>query len=393
VDEDRSLRAQVAIVGVGETPVGKVPTLSSMHLHAHSLLSAVADAGIELNDVDALITGNSRHQPYQYHADALAEYLGFTPRHALSVNTGGSTTGQLLAYAAGLIATGSASTVAIVMADNLATGMGRQSTIESMATMIGHPDYEFPYHPTVPAMYALFAQRYMWEYSIAAEKIAEVAVVDRYHAALHGSAHFTAPLTVDDVLSSRLICDPVHLLECAPVSDGGCAIIVTSNELREINYPRPIFLLGYGEARTFEHVSQAPTLTYTAATISAPTAYSLAHVGPEDIDVAMVYDAFAFIQCMQLEDLGFCEKGEGADFVASGATRLGGQLPVNTHGGLLSHSHAGRPSTLFMIIEAVNQLRGECGERQVSDAKLALVHSEGGVLGSHCTLIFGNHRP
>jgi acetyl-CoA acetyltransferase len=295
----------------------------------------------------------------------------------------------MLEIAAGLIEVGICNVVCITMADKLATGLGRDATIESMAT-IGHPQFEAPFGPMIPALYALFAQRWMWQYRIEPEHVAMASVNDRFHAALHPLAQYRAPLTVADVLGSRLIADPLHMLECAPISDGGGAIVVTSPERARALATRPVYLLGIGEAHEHEHVSQARSLVETGAAVSGPAAFAMAGMQQQDIDVAMIYDPFSFVQCMHLEDLGFCAKGDGAAFVASGATRLGGSLPVNTHGGMLSHSHPGRPSALFLIVEAIRQLRGECGERQVAGARTALVHAEGGILSSHCTAIFGS---
>jgi acetyl-CoA acetyltransferase len=382
------LSGSVAIAGIGETAVGKVPNRSGIQLYAESVVSAAADAGILLADIDCLITGNSRVDPYLYHAEMLAEYLGIAPAHTMTVNTGGSTSTALMQLGAAMLVTGQARTVVIAKADNLATGMGRQATIESMAT-IGHPEFESHTGPFIPALYALLAARYIHDYAVTSEQIAHVAVVDRYHASLNPAAQFRTPLTVDDVLGSRMISDPLHMFECAPVSDAGCAVLMTlSDQARDLPNA-PVYLLGAGESHSFEHVSQAPTLSTSGALESGRLAFRSAGVTPADIDVAMIYDAFAFIQCMQLEDLGFCAKGEGGEFVAAGNTRLGGALPTNTHGGVLSHSHAGKPSSLFLVTEAVQQLRGKCGDRQVDDPQMALVHAEGGILASHCTLILG----
>jgi acetyl-CoA acetyltransferase len=381
-----TLQRAASITGIAETKVGKVPELTGTELYADATVRAVADAGIALEDVDGLISGNARFESYLYHADMLAEYLNIHPAHALNVTTGGSTTGQMLGHAAMLVATGQCRNVVVVMADKLATGVDRSAVVESMAT-IGHPQFESPYGPMIPALYALFAQRYQWQYDIDPAHVAEVAVVDRYHASLGDAAQYREPLTVDDVLSSRVIADPIHLLECSPVSDAGAAIVVSASDAEGPH--RPVHLLGYGEARSFEHVSAAPVMHETVAGTSARIALEMAGVTLDDIDVAMIYDAFAFIMCMQLEDIGFCEKGAGGEFVAAGNTRLGGSLPTNTHGGVLSHSHAGRPSSLFLITEAVQQLRGTCGARQVDGAELALVHTEGGIIASHCTAILG----
>jgi acetyl-CoA acetyltransferase len=383
-----TLRGRAYIAGIGQTKVGKVPEKSSLMLYAESVKAAAVDAGLALHDIDGLITANSRGEPYLYHAEMVAEYLGIKPSYCLTVGTGGSTTGTLIHQSAALLEAGVCHNMVIAKADNLATGMGRQATIESMAT-IGHPEFEAHTGPLIPALYALFATRYMHEYHVTAEELAQVAVVDRYHASLNPSAQYRQLITVEDVLDSRMITDPLHLLECAPVSDAGCAIVMRSTDRVADSGHKPVFLLGAGDFHDFEHVSQATSYARTGAKVSGRAAYEMAGVHPSDVDVAMIYDAFGFIQCMQLEDLGFCEEGEGGAFVADGQTRLGGSLPTNTHGGVLSHSHAGKPSALFLVLEAVEQLRSACGERQVEGATIALVHTEGGIIASHSTLILG----
>lgn len=379
----------VAIAGVGETRVGLVHDRTSMQLHAEAIRLALTDAGLALSDVDGLVTANSRVEPILYHADVVAEYLGHHPRHVLTVSSGGSTNATAVEHAAALITAGICSVVVIAKADNLATGMGRDATVASMAT-IGHPTYEAPSGPTIPALYALAATRYMHAYGVDVEDFALVAEIDRAHAALHPAAHFREPLTAAEVLESRLIADPLHLFDCAPVSDGGAAVIVTSlDRARDLAKP-PVRILGMGEHHGFEHVTQSGDLSVTGASSSGAEAFRAAGLKPPDIDVAMVYDAFSFIQCMQLEDLGFCDKGDGGAFVREGNTRLGGALPVNTHGGVLSFGHPGKPTGMFMIIEATKQVRGEAGQRQVASAETALVHVEGGILASHATMILGS---
>ena len=385
------LRGALSVAGIGETAGGHHPDRSSVQLHAEVAVAAARDAGVSLAEVDCFITANSRVQPFLYHAEMVAEYLGIAPAHCLTLNTGGSTSAAVLQYAGGMLLTGQAKYVLVAKADNLATGMAKSATIESMAT-IGHPQYESPAGPLIPALYALFAARYMHETGVTAEQVALAAVVDRQWAALNPAAQYRSLLTVSEVLGSKMIADPLHLLDCAPISDAGSAMLVTTaDRARDLQQP-PVALLGIGETHDFEHVSQAPDLGRTSAVVAGQTAFEMAGVSRSDIDVAMVYDAFSFIQPMQLEDLGFCDRGEGGQFIASGATAPGGALPTNTHGGVLSHSHAGKSSSLFQITEAVAQLRGDCGDRQVPDARLALVHTEGGILASHCTAIFGRDQ-
>jgi len=274
------------------------------------------------------------------------------------------------------------------MADNLLTGLSREQAM-GIQSSVGHSQFETPYGPTVPALYALIAQAHMATYGTTPEQFASIAVVCRKHAALNPEAQMQEPISVQDVLSSRMIADPLHLLDCSLVSDGGAAIILTSAE-RAIDFPHhPVYLLGAGEGHGHEHISQARSLTTSAAVESGRRAFATAGLGPRDIDLAQLYDCFTPTVLIELEDLGFCEKGEAGAFVEAGQIELGGQLPVNTHGGMLSHCHSGNPGSMFALTEAVRQLRHQAGNRQVEDAEVALVHAQGGVMSSHATLILG----
>jgi acetyl-CoA acetyltransferase len=219
-----------------------------------------------------------------------------------------------------------------------------------------------------------------------------VAVSTRKHAARNPTAQMRTPITVDDVLNSRLIADPLHLLDCSLVSDGGAAVVVTSAERARDFKQRPVYLLGAGEGHGHEHISQARSLTTSAAVDAGRRAYEMAGLGPRDVDFAQLYDCFTPVVIIELEDLGFCKKGEGGPFVAAGSIAPGGPLPVNTHGGLLSHCHPGNPGSMFALTEAVTQLRGDAGERQLVKADVALVHGQGGIMSSHCTVILGRER-
>ena len=199
-------------------------------------------------------------------------------------------------------------------------------------------------------------------------------------------------ISVEDVLSSRMIADPLHLLDCSLVSDGGAAVILTSAE-RGTDFPHhPVYVLGVGEGHGHEHISQARSLTTSAAVESGRRAFEMAGLGPSDIDVAEIYDCFTPAVLIELEDLGFCKRGEAGSFVESGETALDGSLPMNTRGGLLSHCHPGNPGSMFALTEAVIQLRHDAGARQVKHAEVALVHAQGGIMSSHATLILGRER-
>ncbi len=383
-----SLKNKVAIVGVGDTEVGVVRGYSATQLYVRAARLALEDAGLTKNDVDGLITCVSWAEPYLYHAEMIAEYMQIFPRYCITAPSGGGTTLAVMHHAASAILTGMCNTVLITMADSQVSGLSRAKAIEAMAGA-GHPQFERPYGAPIPGFYALVARAHQHAYGTTDEQRAAVAVACRKHASMNPAAQMRDPITVEDVLKSRLIADPLHLLDCSLVSDGGGAIIMTSAERARDFKNRPVYLLGVGEGHSHEHISQAHSFVASAAKDAGERAYAMAGVGPKDIDVAEVYDCFTPVVIIELEDLGFCKKGEGGSFVEGGRIQLGGELPINTHGGLLSHCHPGHPGSIFSVTEAVRQLRGECGPRQVQDAKIALVHAQGGILSTHCTGIFG----
>ena len=383
-----SLRGSLAIVGVADTSVGIVPDRSPTELCVDAALDALADAGIGKRDIDGLITTNAFAEPIMYHAEAVAEYLQISPPLCMSVNTGGGTTFALLLQAVAAIEAGMATTILISTADSLCSFLTREqsSLIQSSAC---HPQFEQPYGPTVSACYALIARAHMAQYGTTEEQFAEVAVSCRSHAMRNPAAQKREPIGVGDVLSSRPIADPLHLLDCSLVSDGGAAVVVTAAE-RACDFPHPpVYLLGAGEARSHEHISQATNLTTSAALESGRRAYDMAGLGPQDMDLIQLYDCFTPTVLVELEDLGFCPKGEGGAFLQTGVTYPGGSLPLNTHGGLLSHAHPGNPGAMFALTESVWQLRHNAGDRQVPGAELALAHAQGGIMSSHCTVILG----
>jgi acetyl-CoA acetyltransferase len=386
-----SLRGKVAIVGAADTEVGKVPQYGATALCVEAARRALEDAGITKDRIDGLVTCNSMAEPHMYHAEAIAEYLQIFPRYCVTAAAGGGTTFSVLQNAASAIVNGICDTVLISMADSLRTGLSREQAM-TLQSSTGHPQFEIPYGATVPAYYALIARAYMEKYDATPEQLAAVAVSARKHAALNASAQMRDIISVHDVLASRMIADPLHLLDCSLVSDGGAAIILTSAE-RASDFPHdPVFVLGAGEGHGHEHISQARSLTTSAAVESGRRAFEMAGLGPGDIDVAEIYDCFTPVVLIELEDLGFCEKGEAGSFVEAGETALDGSLPMNTHGGLLSHSHPGNPGSMFALTEAVAQLRHDAGARQVKNAEVALAHAQGGIMSSHATLILGREN-
>lgn len=386
-----SLRNKVAIVGVGESDIGRVPHMTGLGLNAQAARRALDDAGLKVSDIDGVLTAYSFTEPYFMLGSVLCEYLGIKPRLNASMIVGGASPAVMLRHAAHAIALGQAEAVLICAGENRATGQSRDQAVAALAA-VGHPYFEQPYGTSIPGFYAMIAQRHMHEYGTTREQLAHVAVNTRKHALLHPNAHMKKPSTLQDVLSAKPIADPLGMLDCCLISDAGGAFIVTSAQRAADLKARPVYLQGIGEFHTHEHLMCAPSLTAFGATHSGRAAYDMAGLGPQDIDVAQLYDCFTIVPIIELEELGFCKPGEGGAFFEAGHASLGGTLPVNTHGGMLSHAHAGAAGGLFGIVEAVRQLRGGLGERQVEGAEVALVHNEGGILSSHCTLILANEK-
>jgi acetyl-CoA acetyltransferase len=386
-----SLGNRAVIAGVGESEIGKVPGMTGLALNAQAASRALADAGLAPTDVDGLLTAYSVAEPYFMYGTVLCEYLGLRPRLCASMTMGGATGAILLAHAAAAVATGRASTVLVTIGENRATGLTRDQAVAALAA-VGHPAFEAPYGPLIPGFYAMIARRHMHEYGTTREQMAAVAVQARRHASMHPGAHMRTPITVADVLASKPIAEPLCLLDCCLISDAAGAFVVTSAE-RARDLPRPpAWLLGIGEFHTHEHLLAAPSLTEFGAKESAAIAYRMAGLGPRDVDFAELYDCFTIVPILEAEEMGFVKPGEGGPFFAEGHTTIEGRLPVNTHGGMLSHAHAGAAGGLLGIVEAVRQLRGGEGARQVKRHDVALVHNEGGILSSHCTAILARER-
>ncbi|MEO8143496.1 MAG: thiolase family protein [Betaproteobacteria bacterium] len=374
------------IAGVGESPLGKTPNLNSIDLQRAAALSALDDAGLTLADVDGLLTTPIRVEKWAMPVGMVARGLGIRPGYMATLDVAGASGTAMVHNAAMAVATGQAEVVLCVAGQNQLTNVSRDATVAQIANVgWAHPEYEAPYGPLIPTLYALVAQRHMHEYGTTAEQMAEVAVAIRGHAVLNPLAQMKTPITIQDVLASKMITSPLHMLDCAIVSDGAAAFVVSSRKGRK----RPVKLLGQGYGFTHAYIGEHDNIATTGAVQSGRRAFKMAGVKPADIDIAELYDCFTITVIAELEDLGFCPKGEGGRFVEGGRIRLGGELPVATHGGLLSAVHPGLAGGMFHVVEAVRQLRGECGARQVKDAELVLAHGNGGIIGIHCTLILG----
>lgn len=374
-------RGSVAIVGAAESDLGAVAALMSpIDLMAQGVQRALNDAGLGLADVDGVFCATTQARTS---AMSLVEYLRLPDVYTDSTIVGGSSFEIHVAHAHAALEAGLCKVAVIAYGSTQRTVGRRASSVRE------YNPYETPFRPFLPATaYALAASRHMHQFGTTREQLAEVAVAARQWALLNPAAWEKKPLSVADVLNARPISDPFTVRDCCLVTDGGGAIVMTTTErARDMKKP-PLPVLGWGQSITHASITSMPDLTRTGAIASGAQAYAMAGLQPSDIDVLALYDAFTINTILFLEDLGFCKKGEGGPFVQNARIGPGGKLAVNTNGGGLSYCHPGMYG-LFLLIEAVRQLRAECGGRQVAGAETALVHGNGGVLSAQATVILG----
>jgi len=376
-----SLRGETAVVGVGLTEFGGLPGHTHMEIMAKAIDKAITDAGIHKDEIDGIFSANFVEMLTPL---TVAEYLGINPTYMDGTNTGGSVFVNSMQSAAAALSLGLCNVALICYGSNSATGPFTHPP--AMHTV---EDVYRPRNPITP--YALAANRHMHEFGTTKEQLAEVAVSARAWAQLNPAATMRDPLSVEDVVNARMIVDPLGKFDCCLISDGGAAMIMVRKDRAQDFPKKPVYMLGVGSRTDHNLISCMPDLTTTAAKEAAAAAFSMAGVTPADIDVVELYDAFTINTILFLEDMGFCEKGEGGAFVSNGNIAPGGSLPVNTNGGGLSCVHPGMYG-MFLMIEAVQQLRGECGERQVDNAKLAACNGSGGFLASQVSAIFGTQE-
>jgi acetyl-CoA acetyltransferase len=376
-----SIRGTAAIVGAAQVDTRKTDGRSPVGLMAVAVKRALDDAGLTLADVDGLFSSSSY---YAFPTLTLGEYLGVHPRFVDSTALGGCSFIAQLGHAAAAIEAGLCEVAVIAYGSTQRTDAGK------LVSMAEQSAYELPYgliHPI--GAFGMVAQRHMAQYGTTSEQLAELAVSARQWAMLTDDAPYPTPLTVDEVLASPVIASPLHKLDCCLVTDGGGAVVLTSAERARDLRRNPVYLLGSGEAQNHRNISQMPDLTTTEARSSSRRALEMAGVTLGEIDTVHVYDAFTISLLVLLEDLGFCEKGEGGAFVEGGRVAPGGQLALNTNGAGLSYVHPGMLG-MFLIVEAVQQLRGSAGRRQIDGAKLSLVHGMGLTLAAHATAVLSN---
>jgi acetyl-CoA acetyltransferase len=375
------------ITGVGLTAFGRHEGSSALDLMSRAAELAIADAGLKRADIDGVLCGYTTIVPHIMFATVFAEHFGIKPAYAHAVQVGGATGLAMTMLAHTIVEAGLARHVLVVGGENRLTGQSRDAAIQTLA-QVGHPDYEVPLGPTIPAYYGLVASRYMHEYGVTQEDLAEFAVLMRDHAADHPGAQFHDKITVADVMGSKPVALPLKLLDCCPVSDGGAAFVISREPTSGIG----VRVRGCAQAQTHQHITAAPALSEFGAEIAIGRAKQAAGVEIGDVRYAAVYDSFTITLAMLLEELGLAGRGEAAARVRSGYFGRDGAMPLNTHGGLLSYGHCGVGGAMAHLVETHLQMTGRAGNRQVRDASIALLHGDGGVLSSHVSMFLERVR-
>ena len=376
----------VAIVGAAEmvSPQGVFPELSQLGLHAESAIRAMRETGLKPSDIDGVACAGASPTEVAY-------YLGITPKYVDGTSVGGCSFMIHVRHAVAAIESGLCTTVLVTHGESGKSGIGRGGFPGGRQGL--NAQFEQWAGPTgAPTMFTIPVKRYMKKYGITEEQLAMVAVVQREYAARNPNAMMKDPITVEDVLNSRMIADPFRLFMCCLVTDGGGALILTSAD-RAKDFPtKPVYILGTGESVETPMVSQMEDFTSSRAfSVAGPTAFAEAGISRDDVDHLMIYDAFAHLPLYGLEDLGFVGRGEAAQFIWEGNTRPGGKLPLNTNGGGLSYTHSGMYG-MYALQESVRQMRGTA-PAQVEGAKISVSHGVGGMFAASGTIIMSNEKP
>lgn len=375
------LSGKVVIAGIGHTAFGKHPGRGTVSLNVEAIRKALADAGVEKRTVDGLMVKAPTSRFEMMYAQKLAEALGMQPRIGGIYDHGGASNISMISYASMAIEAGQCEIAVVSLADNPATG-SRQAYEKSYGD---DGSALFGWFST-PAGYAMLARRHMAQYGTTSDQLGAVAVACRRHGATNPHAQLRKPLTLEQYRESRLIVAPLRRDDCCLVSDGAAALVLMSaKKAAELKVAKPVPVLGFGQGQTSWDVALRPDLTTTAATVSAQTAFAMAGLKPADIDVAQIYDCFTICALMTLESYGFCAQGQGGHFVEGGRIELGGDLPINTSGGLLSET--GMPG-MQLVLEGVRQMRGD-SVNQVKGARTCAISNQGGIMHTHSTLLLG----
>ncbi|CAN5382276.1 thiolase family protein [soil metagenome] len=370
------------VIGSGLTRYGKHEGSNTLALMTQATDLALADAGMARGDIDGLICGYSTTLPHLMLSTVFAEHYGLLPRYAHAVQLGGATGFGLVMLAHLLVTSGAARRVLVVGGENRMTGQSRDSAIQVLA-QVGHPVYEVPLGATIPAYYGLVASRYMHEFGSNEADFAELAVTMRQHAVLHEGAQFRNPITLDDVMASRSIASPLKMLDCCPVSDGGCAFVISAAP----EGPNPVRISGAAQHHNAQHISALASLTHVGAGACAASALSHAGRTLADVEHAAIYDSFTITLTMLLEEIGLAPRGRAGVLAREGHFDADGAMPLNLHGGLLSYGHCGVGGAMAHLAEAHLQMTGRAGARQAPKAGVTLLHGDGGVLSSHVSLV------
>lgn len=386
-----SLNKNPAIVGIGLSDYPKASHLTAYGHHAQALQRALNESGVALSDIDGYMTAGQSGMMVDDVA-TMAEYLGLRPRFVDGSIIGGSASENFIHRAVDAINEGRCETVLITYGSDLRSNKNRILSFREGSDIEGPAGWEAAFGANIVSNYALIAKRHMYEFGTTLEQLAEIAVATRMHAAFNPNVLDRSPLSIEAVVSAPRIADPLGRYDCCLVTDGGGAIIVTTEERARDLRQKPIYILASSTANTHWNVNQMPDLTTTAASVVGQEIFAKAGIGPEAIDTCQIYDSFTITVLMMLEGLGFCKRGEGGFMVADGRLRPGGALPTNTDGGGLSACHPGMRG-IFLLIEAVRQLRGQAGDAQVSDARLALACGSGGIMSYISAAILGSERP
>lgn len=375
---------RVAVVGAALSDCGRVPDKTAMALMAQAARRAVADAGLEKADIDGFGGHGTLLPPIE-----VSEYLGLRPTWVDATNVGGSSWEVMGRHAAAAIAAGEIDVALLTYGSTARSDVKRRVRASAAALSTGGAmQFEAPYGATLIAKYAMAARRHMIEYGTTEEQLAEVAVAAHEWAAMNENAFERDRITAAEVAAAPMLAEPFTSKHVCLRTDGGGAVVLASERVAKNCAKEPIWILGAADAASHVSMSEWPDFTTSAAAQSGPCAFSQAGVTPADIDVCQLYDSFTSTVLLTVEDLGFCAKGDGGPFIGSGALRPGGTLPTNTDGGGLASCHPGMRG-MFLMVEAVRQLRGECGERQVEGARLACVHAMGGFFSHSATMILG----
>jgi len=374
------MRGQVVVAGIGNTAFGKLPGRSTLSLNIEAIRKALADARVEKSMIDGLFVKFPTSKFEMMYGQKLAEAMGIVPRIGGVWDQGGASNISMMGYAAMAIQAGQCEVAVVCLADNPATGT-RQAYEKAWGD-----DSVFGWFGT-PASYAMIARRHMGEFGTTSDQLGAIAIACRKHGANNPNAQLRKPLTLEQYRASRLIAAPLRRDDCCLVSDGAAAVVLMSAaRAKSLGVEKPVPILGFGQGQTSWEVAQRQDLTSTAAEVSAKTAFAMAGIEPKDIDVAQIYDCFTIAALMTLEAYGFCAKGKGGQFVQDGQIEIGGVLPINTSGGLLSET--GMPG-LQLVLEGVRQMRGE-SVNQVRGARKCVVSNQGGIMHTHSTLVLGS---